>query len=616
MLDEIFAKGSRDLREAAEIVVKRQRELQAMLMKYDYRGTVTRAFTNKLQTEQLLPPAEGVDVSTTEGANKQNAGIDRILTRVRENPYELYDIDMTSQKGVEKFQEFLEEEKKVFDFTKMDLRHIILLYMELIDYVGEYTEATKKEEEMRKKYNDDHWAQSETYKQTQKEQNLADLNIKTQSIFGATKPTEEGGETLRTSWDNTAEDFGFAFKLDNDPEILLYRLRMEEAEKYYNYKKDLYQKGLSSEAEYNDALQNYLSQASEFSSRVLEDVSAQTESLMSFMSPLQDFGEAVGEAFATMRTDAASGRKAVQTAVKQMLKSFATETIQIISKNEQQRANEAMHEAELLSMREAFNAALLMAETESGSTLLALKQNQQVSEEQMEALHQQKQAALRSAGIFGWCVSELGPIAGPIAYAGIMAILMGLLSYALGLIGGGDNNVANSQPKVNTKLVSGMLTYDQGNLKQMYLGNDGKLYAAKNEEQLPTGIVTQPVATTINGQPSLVGERGPELVVGRETTAAMMQNAPQLLQALLDYDKNHRLGALPLYDRGNIQSVGNADTLALPATASTQSAMTEELLTQLLYYLKNPVAPNINMYGREGLHAKMQQADRFMKGKA
>lgn len=616
LLDEIFAKGSRDLREAAEIVVKRQRELQAMLMKYDYRGTVTRAFTNKLQTEQLLPPAEGVDVSTTEGANKQNAGIDRILTRVRENPYELYDIDMTSQKGVEKFQEFLEEEKKVFDFTKMDLRHIILLYMELIDYVGEYTEATKKEEEMRKKYNDDHWAQSETYKQTQKEQNLADLNIKTQSIFGATKPTEEGGETLRTSWDNTAEDLGFAFKLDNDPEILLYRLRMEEAEKYYNYKKDLYQKGLASEAEYNDALQNYLSQASEFSSRVLEDVSAQTESLMSFMSPLQDFGEAVGEAFATMRTDAASGRKAVQTALKQMLKSFATETIQIISKNEQQRANEAMHETELLSMRQSFNAAMLLAEVQSGSSLLAIKQQQQMTEEQMEALHQQKQAALRSAGIFGWCVSELGPIAGPIAYAGIMAILMGLLSYALGLIGGGDNNVANSQPKVNTKLVSGMLTYDQGNLKQMYLGNDGKLYAAKSEEQLPTGIVTQPVATTINGQPSLVGERGPELVVGRETTAAMMQNAPQLLQALLDYDKNHRLGALPLYDRGNIQSVGNADTLALPATASTQSVMTEELLTQLLYYLKNPVAPNINMYGREGLHAKMQQANRFMKGKA
>lgn len=612
LLDEIFAKGSRDLRQAAEIVVKRQRELQAMLMKYDYKGTVTRNFTNKLQTEQLLPPAEGVDVSTTEGANKQNAAVDRMLTHVRTNPYELYDIDIESEKGQEKFREFLEEEKKVFDFTKMDLRHVILLYRELIDYVGEYTEAQKKEEDRQKKINDDAWKMGATYNQMKGVQNVADLDVKTQKIFGATKTDNEGKETLRTSWDNTAEDLGFAFKIDNDPEILLYRLRMEEAEKYYNFKKDLYAKGMASESEYNDALQNYLTQASQFSSRVLEDVSAQTNQLMSFMSPLQSFGEAVGEAFATMRTDAASGRKAVQTALKQMLKSFATETVQIIAKNEQQRANEAMHETELLHMRTTFQAAMLMAESTSGSSLLALKQQQDMTTEQLEALHQQKMAALKSAGIFGWCVSELGPIAGPIAYAGMMAVLMGLLNYALGLIGGGSENTTSNQPKINTKLVSGMLTYDQGNLKQMYLGNDGKLYAAKSEEQLPTGIVTQPVATTINGQPSLVGERGPELVVGRETTAAMMQNAPQLLQALLDYDKNHRLNALPAYDRGNVASVV---TDAPVTTASPQSGISEELLTQLLYYLQHPVAPNINMYGREGLHAKMQQADRFMKGK-
>ena len=612
LLDEIFAKGSRDLREAAEIVVKRQRELQTMLMKYDYTGTVTRGFTNKLQTEQLLPPAEGVDVSTTEGANKQNAGIDRMLTRVRENPYELYDMDIESEKGQKKFREFLEEEKKVFDFTKMDLRHVILLYRELIDYVGEYTEAQKKEEDMRKKYNEAHWNLSDTYKKSKTQQNMADLDVKTQAIFGATKTDSEGNETRRTSWDNTAEDLGFAFKIDNDPEILLYRLRMEEAEKYYNYKQDLYQRGLASESEYNDALQNYLTQAQEFSGRVLEDVSAQTNQLMSFMTPLQTFGEEVGEAFATMRTNAADGRKAIQTALKQMIKSFATETVQIIAKNEQQRANEAMHETELLHMRTTFQAAMLMAESTSGSSLLALKQQQDLTTEQLEALHQQKMAALKSAGIFGWCVSELGPIAGPIAYAGMMAVLMGLLNYALGLIGGGSEKTTSNQPKVNTKLVSGMLTYDQGNLKQMYLGNDGKLYAAKSEEQLPTGIVTQPVATTINGQPSLVGERGPELVVGRETTAAMMQNAPQLLQALLDYDKNRRLGALPAYDRGNVASVV---TDAPVTTASPQSGISEELLTQLLYYLQHPVAPNINMYGREGLHAKMQQADRFMKGK-
>jgi hypothetical protein len=216
------------------------------------------------------------------------------------------------------------------------------------------------------------------------------------------------------------------------------------------------------------------------------------------------------------------------------------------------------------------------------------------------------------ADAIGKCFSMLGPIGGAIAAAGVEALLMGLLNWALSSIFSSKSSSASSAPKVNTKLVSGMLTYDQGNLKQMYLGNDGKLYAAKNEEQLPTGIVTQPVATTINGQPSLVGERGPELVVGRETTAAMMQNAPQLLQALLDYDKNHRLGALPAYDRGNLSEISTNTQQLSP---NTQPALSEELLTQLLYYLQHPVAPNINMYGREGLHAKMKQADRFMRGK-
>jgi hypothetical protein len=256
-------------------------------------------------------------------------------------------------------------------------------------------------------------------------------------------------------------------------------------------------------------------------------------------------------------------------------------------------------------------SAMLTAAIQTGTTLLATKKAQDQAELAENADKTKGNMTMSMADAIGKCFSMLGPIGGAIAAAGVEALLMGLLNWALSSIFSSKSSSASSAPKVNTKLVSGMLTYDQGNLKQMYLGNDGKLYAAKNEEQLPTGIVTQPVATTINGQPSLVGERGPELVVGRETTAAMMQNAPQLLQALLDYDKNRRLGALPAYDRGNIGTV-EADT---PTLSAPQPALTEELLTQLLYYLKNPVAPNINMYGREGLHAKMQQADRFMRGK-
>jgi len=31
------------------------------------------------------------------------------------------------------------------------------------------------------------------------------------------------------------------------------------------------------------------------------------------------------------------------------------------------------------------------------------------------------------------------------------------------------------------------------------------------------------------------------------------------------------------------------------------------------HFLQNPVAPNINMYGENGLHKKIKQADQFMK---
>jgi hypothetical protein len=41
----------------------------------------------------------------------------------------------------------------------------------------------------------------------------------------------------------------------------------------------------------------------------------------------------------------------------------------------------------------------------------------------------------------------------------------------------------------------------------------------------------------------------------------------------------------------------------------------DELMVQVLYYLKNPIAPEISMYdtgGKKGLHSKMKEANRFM----
>lgn len=226
------------------------------------------------------------------------------------------------------------------------------------------------------------------------------------------------------------------------------------------------------------------------------------------------------------------------------------------------------------------------------------------------------------AGAMAKCFEFLGPIAGPIAAAVVMSTLMGLLQWALSsALGGGKKK--NSSKGPNTKVVSGMLTYDSGNVQDLkpFVGNDGSLYWATEDNKPHNGVslVTQPTATTINGQPSLVAENGPELVIGRETTRAMMMNNPQLMKALVNYDRNY--SGRRAYDAGNIAETSPA--IAAGATAkdemvsyqaSTNIALLQAVET-LLQRLEQPIEAKIDMYGHGKLYDSMTKANQFMKNK-
>jgi hypothetical protein len=588
-----------------------------------------------------------------------------MLEEARQNIYDVMAVGPTDKRGLMSLLFGKDYDKDLEGTTLAPLLNLWandwqLFYDKLIQYSEEYTAAEKQQSEKRRKMYEYMWEHSSTY-------DLRNNQINdTQAVIDSNKLLPNKGR----KW---TQANGFRNNLD-DPEIKLLQIKMQlEAE----HLQHMIKMG-ATEAELAEQWRNAADAANEYSQRIMESISERMEMMEQWTDPIVTFGGAMGEAFAKMGEDAEEGAQAVKDALKDMLRSWGEITIRIIAErmaqsmqqsfynqmeeDEEQRHQDAMRDTRtkggknvkgtaisvakdilkakiswgkkekkaeestqnditdsradaadaMVNTEKQAGSAMLSAAIQTGSTLLATKKAQDQAEIQENAGKTEANVTMSLADALGKCFAQLGPVGGAIAAAGVEALLMGLLNWALSKAFSSKSTSASSAPKVNTKLVSGMLTYDQGNLKQMYLGNDGKLYAATREEQLPTGIVTQPVATTINGQPSLVGERGPELVVGRETTAAMMQNAPQLLQALLDYDKNHRLGALPAYDRGNVASVV---TDAPVTSASPQSGISEELLTQLLYYLKNPVAPNINMYGREGLHEKMKQADRFMRGK-
>lgn len=603
LLDQIFANGSKELREAAEKLLARQREIQEILNEHDYTGAVDRNTRSNFDRLGFLQPAKDIRTDSPEGLEKMNTAFDKLTTKARESITVLYSLNPESESFQNQFLQFLSVANEGFDFSQLKAQNLKALYLELLKYNNKYESASKKGDDERKKLNDYGWSKTDYYKKYQ------------EALPGA-----EQEVAIKGSYRNAGQRMGMKSVSASDPELELMKARMEFAKQYYTFLKE----HNATEQQLADARKSIMAEQANYAKKLTGDMFEQYNSLLTFMGPLQTFGESVGDAFATMIKNAAEGRKALKTALKQMIKSFATNTLQMISQQQIDRAQTTAHYTELLLMQQAFGTAKVEGETATGVAMLAAKTANNQTEEQLEVTHQEVMAALRSAGIFGWCVSTLGPIAGPIAYSAMMAILMGLLTFAISKVGGDDKTNTNTVKGPNTKLVSGMLTYDSGNVQDLkpFVSNDGSLYWATEDNKPHSGVslLTQPTATTINGQPSLVAENGPELVIGRETTHAMMMNNPQLLKALVNYDSNYsgRSASRRAFDEGNVgATVGNLPSGA-SATDGLLVASNTALLQAvniLLQRLEQPIEAKIDMFGRDKLYDSMNKANRFMKGK-
>lgn len=282
----------------------------------------------------------------------------------------------------------------------------------------------------------------------------------------------------------------------------------------------------------------------------------------------------------------------------------------------------------------AQNAIMDMTQTALTTNLVNTQTNNEAMA-QSDAARTTSEVTFSIAGAMAKCFEFLGPIAGPIAAAGVMATLMGLLQWALNSAFSGSKKKNNTNT-TNTKLVTGMLTYDSGNVQDLkpFVADNGEVYwATEDDGKQMQGVkmLTSPTATTVNGQPSLVAERGPEIVIGRETTHAMMMNNPGLLKALVNYDRNYsgRNSARRAFDDGNVGDVLAAGTQAGNGNLSSGASVTGDLIAAnaasnaallqavnaLLQRLNEPINAKINMFGRGELYDSLNKANQFMKNK-
>lgn len=512
-----------------------------------------------------------------------------------------------------------------------DLEKVKAFYVALTQADDAYYDAQNKTYDHDKKQVDERWSRSRRGEYYDEAEHYAQREQQVRQMNGTTS--------------TAMQDMGLDTNiLDNDPEIAMYEMRIQKATEYY----ELVKQQSSDQKLIREAELAQEQAVLEMSSQIADKLKTRMDNLQQTLDPLKEFSSQVGEAFVEMADDAKSGRDAIRNAAVAMVKSYAQMTLKMIAQQITQRIQRALFHKQMEKMEAKHNKAMSKSAESSqadqldvtktaqeGITDIMKTEGKKASDTKKEQAGEDAQTTAQETqgNAFAGIASGAAKIIGKLGWWGIplvaviTALLQGLLSKALSKLGGKSS--ADSA-NVNTKLVTGMLTYDSGNVRQFsgavdgksfpVVGSDGRVYAVSDAAQLETGLVRQPLLTTVGGRPSIVAERGPEMVIGRETTAAMMMSRPDLIREIVQFDRTRSGATFRAYDAGNVQQIGETS----PQTATGAAIDGETLaalqqlapaLAMLTERLSRPINANINMYGRDGLYESLGRAQQFMKGK-
>ena len=620
--------------ETAEM--KQRKEINKRLLERNYTAKVNDEYTQSMETlgffdidEQQLADLMAGDEKAKKMLEERSKDIESLLKNAREHIAELYAIDdVTSEAGRSKmltilFGENWDQEmskiKPVFDLYGEQLK---LFYDELLKYQDAYVEAQKKAREEAQKVIDERWKQTgipsavDTYTQSN------DILSQLQGVSGVDQ--------------TTSMQLGMANNIGTDPEIKSYEMKMNAAKAYYDFVKASTDDQILIQQAQRQSMEAMMA----YAMKVGAAVSDQVKKMQAFMEPLNSFAEEVGQKFGDAIFNVESSSKRWSEIIKEMILAYARMMIEMTTRNLSMKLQQALFYKQMEIQAQLHQDQLLlilmaggMAQVQAQAGINAAKQTQKSVDDALTISKEAKIAAIMAA--FG--ISE--GAAKTIAALGIWGIpLIGLISsLLLGLLAsalssaGGDSSAATQQGQ-NVKLATGMLTYDSGNVQsfgggqnggqqgqtQTVVGNDGNVYQTQHVDKLSTGLVTKPISTMVNGQPAVVGEKGPEMVIGRETTQAMMMNRPDLMNEIVKFDKNRSGMHYRMYDEGNLadfaEGMAGTDAAAAPSLSQEDVQQLRGAITEftamMLLLQKNGL--HVNKYGRGGIAEEAEDGAQFM----
>lgn len=643
MRDKLNKNAAGNDREIQRILRRASKEVEQMLLQYDFLEQAIRSFDTRLEKLGLLTESAATAarrINSMEGTDQQKADAEAAANAQRRDAKQQAALSFISN-GVDNFKVDYNDTAAL---TKW-LREFTSAQLTEEDYLMQRTPGFAKWAEVFKEDFQLWLNDSEHYKQDIQAFYLSLVNAeeiyykKRKESFEFYKQQQD--QTNRATGRTDSEDrqidvlsnrskqqdtgIGATFwqqqglgTIANDPEVQMIQTRiyyrnldLQDAQKRLDQmkqmqdkeiadmqaagatkeaiearKKQMTQERMGLEDLVHEREKAKLEQEQLLATKVAQEMQKRIQTINSLVKPVETAAKSIGQKFGDMIFDMESEESTWEEIWKNMALAVAESMLSMLGQYAQNTiARSAMNKAE---------------ETEEGTHATVM------------AMMGISEGASKTIGTLGWLGIALIPV--------ITALLMGLLSSAL-------SSQRGNKTKPKTKLSTGMLTYDEGNV-QTVVGDDGHVYHARTQQQLPDGVsvVRHPIATTVNGQQALVGERGPEIVIGRRTTRNIQMNRPDLLRQLALIDRGITTRRVRTFDEGNISDLARAITTAdAPATdaAATpdeeraammqQMQQMQQVMQGVLHYLQNPVAPNINMYGSEGLHSKMKQADAFMR---
>lgn len=585
----------KDLLEVQNMAVKYRQTIEKELLKYNPFESLVNQFEESLDKLRLLNTDAEKEFRMSlgfSGVIDESAVKERInaLVSLSEDAYSLNE---------DQLRTYLSNIDAVWA-ESMSPEQMSLMLKKLRDFYQDSKAAAEKHAKDIKEMIDVQW-------ETSGNQKLWEDRIK-----GTDERTELMGAAGNLGLASTQSSFLGTSDTDN-AELEALRIKLEAAAQYYeefeSRKKELIQQAIASGATQQqaeesflmaqkEAYDNYIAAREEQSSKELEITESKLGTLKNYTDAVVDFSEQMGEAaFAEVDDRKQAAKMLLQTAMK-LTKDLIMQKVQ-----------------ELI-MKKALGAQEVAQEAATTTTVTALHGTQAVTDLTVQGA---KTTADISAGIASGSAKTIGQLGwwGIPLIAVISAALSALMGLAMGKLNKAKQDVAAATGVSSSKgrVAAGMLTYAEGDYP--VLGNDGRIYNARYQKELKTGVYGG------GAHFGIFSEKKPEMIVDGDTTQKLILNYPHIYDSILTIARHGQLksAAMPTFASGRYPAVTTQATQAIqqpedagmsvPQIAQVLTGVTDAVNT-LTERLNKPINATVDPYGNKGAVNQLNKASKFM----